>query len=76
MHKKSEKPQKNGLYTNCVNFNSQCRLSRGGAWRESENGTINPASQVYKEMALIHWKWGGELKATQKDFMHFSLSGD
>ncbi len=66
----------NGLYTNCYEFNPQCRLLRGGPWRPGRPGTVTQDSIAYRAFREAGWKWGGELVGRQKDFMHFSLSGD
>ena len=49
------------------------------AWNVSvpeQPGAITLESVVYEAFRNIGWKWGGELAGRQKDFMHFSLSGD
>ena len=66
----------NGLYDNCLVFGSQCRLIRGGAWSLANPSSIQKGSAVYESFREIGWRWGGELEGRQKDFMHFSLSGD
>lgn len=66
----------NGLYTNCYEFNGGCRLLRGGPWRPGRPGTVTQDSIAYRAFREAGWKWGGELVGRQKDFMHFSLSGD
>lgn len=66
----------NGLYDRCTEFSSACRLIRGGDWRPGEPGGIAPDAPLYEEMHAIGWRWGGELSGRQKDFMHFSPSGD
>lgn len=67
---------KNGLYDRCTEFSGSCRLIRGGEWRPGEQGGITPDTPIYEEMTAIGWRWGGELPGRQKDFMHFSPSGD
>ncbi|MEO1137061.1 MAG: M15 family metallopeptidase [Pseudomonadota bacterium] len=67
---------RNGLYDRCTEFSGACRLIRGGEWRPGEPGGITPETPLYEEMTAIGWKWGGELPGRQKDFMHFSPSGD
>lgn len=69
-------PRQNGLYANCFTFGPQCRLLRGGPWRPGVPGTVTRDSPVYGLFQNIGWKWGGQLAGRQKDFMHFSLSGD
>jgi hypothetical protein len=66
----------NGLYTNCYEVGKKCQLLRGGPWKPGQPGTITKDSIVYKAFAEIDWHWAGELQGRQKDFMHFSLSGD
>lgn len=67
---------RNGLYTDCVEFDGNCRLLRGGPWFPEQPGAITLESVVYEAFRNIGWKWGGELAGRQKDFMHFSLAGD
>ena len=69
-------PRLNGLYTSCFRFGPACRLLRGGEWRPDVPGTVTRDSSVYAAFRGIGWKWAGELAGRQKDFMHFSLSGD
>lgn len=69
-------PALNGLYNNCVRFGPECRLSRGGPWRPGVPGTVTRDSVPYLTFTAAGWKWAGELRGRQKDFMHFSLSGD
>lgn len=66
----------NGLYDDCVNFGVGCRLLRGGAWVRGRPGAIDPSTEIYRAFAREGLKWGGELSGKQKDFMHFSPSGD
>lgn len=68
--------EKNGLYDRCAEFSGNCRLIRGGEWRAGSSGAISPDTTVYREMKSMGWQWGGELSGQQKDFMHFSPSGD
>ncbi len=67
---------KNGLYDRCTEFSGKCRLTRGGEWRPGAPGGVSPDTPLYEELTGIGWKWGGELQGRQKDFMHFSPSGD
>jgi len=67
---------RNGLYDRCTEFLPTCRLIRGGEWRPYAPGGIAPETPLYKEMISMGWKWGGELSGRQKDFMHFSPTGD
>jgi len=66
----------NGLYGNCFEFGPDCRLRRGGEWQPGTPGTITKTSPAYDALQPLGFKWGGELYGRQKDFMHFSLSGD
>lgn len=68
-------PMQNGLYDNCVNFGNNCKLIRGGPWEEGQHGTLTSESRIVKAMKAAGFKWGGEIKGKQKDFMHFSLTG-
>lgn len=67
--------EKNGLYDFCPQFLPACRLIRGGDYRPGAPGSITKESSVYKSFIAEGFKWGGELEGTQKDFMHFSLTG-
>lgn len=67
--------EKNGLYDNCVKFGSGCRLVLGGHWRPGVPGTLVKNGPVVRAMKELGFKWGGEIKGRQKDFMHFSLTG-
>ncbi len=67
--------QDNGLYDNCLSFDSRCRLLRGGRWDPRQPGSLSrdhPLVRAFKRMGL---KWGGEIAGKQKDFMHFSPYG-
>lgn len=66
----------NGLYGNCFEFGPDCILRRGGIWHPDNPEAIAPGSPIYMSMQNIGFLWGGELYGRQKDFMHFSLSGD
>ena len=66
----------NGLYENCFQFGPQCRLLRGGVWQPH----INPYSLTKNSVLVVKlreagFKWGGDIRGRQKDFMHFSLTG-
>ncbi|MEZ4742827.1 MAG: M15 family metallopeptidase [Bdellovibrionota bacterium] len=69
-------PNFNGLYDNCTHFSPSCRLLRGGLWKSENPASIKTSSSIYKEFQRIGWRWGGSLEGKQKDFMHFSLTGD
>lgn len=66
----------NGLYADCVRFGTQCRLMRGGPWRPGDDPySLYPDGLIVKALKEAGFKWGGEIAGTQKDFMHFSLTG-
>ena len=69
---------KNGLYDACFVFGPACRLLQGGIYNpeRKDHSTISLASPLYKALVEAGFRWGGELAGKQKDFMHFSLSGD
>lgn len=70
-------PKNNGLYDNCLEWNSHCRLRKGGAWRPNEDPfSIQRKSKLIKGLHSIGLKWGGNLLGRQKDFMHFSEEGN
>lgn len=66
----------NGLYGNCVTFGPDCELTRGGVWTPTNPASITRDSPVYRNMRSIGFRWGGDLDGRQKDFMHFSITGD
>ncbi len=66
----------NGLYDQCVVFGPQCKLLRGGAYIRDRAGSISPETSLYLAFREIGFKWGGEIPGKQKDFMHFSITGD
>lgn len=66
---------RNGLYNNCFSFGPKCKLALGGKWDQSIPGTLTKDSVPVKAFKDMGWKWGGEIKGRQKDFMHFSPSG-
>lgn len=68
-------PQSNGLYDNCVEFNADCRLIRGGHWSPDLATSIQADSEILHAMESMGLKWGGEILGKQKDFMHFSPTG-
>lgn len=68
-------PGQNGLYENCVQFGPNCRLIRGGAWKQGREGTLTVDSATVQGMQRLGLRWGGEIKGRQKDFMHFSITG-
>lgn len=69
-------PQHNGLYDHCLRFGPQCHLIRGGEWRPySQQASLAPDGAVVQRFKHEGFKWGGEIRGKQKDFMHFSPSG-
>lgn len=69
-------PNNNGLYQNCIEFNDECILRRGGLWQPGHNPhSISADSELVASMKSAGFKWGGEIAGKQKDFMHFSPSG-
>ncbi|MBN2694927.1 M15 family metallopeptidase, partial [bacterium] len=68
-------PENNGLYNNCIVFNKKCKLIQGGVYNPENIESITKDSIIYKAMIDIGFKWGGEIKGKQKDFMHFSPDG-
>lgn len=66
----------NGLYQNCMEYNENCTLRRGGEWRPGQNpDSITAGGELVTKMKSAGFKWGGEIGGRQKDFMHFSPSG-
>ncbi len=69
-------PQSNGLYTRCFRFGDQCRLLRGGKWQPGKDPrSLKANGLIVRQLKRIGFKWGGEIKGRQKDFMHFSITG-
>lgn len=67
--------EQNGLYDQCEVFGPDCRLRKGGDWNPENKATLTENSPVVLHMKKLGFKWGGEIKGQQKDFMHFSPSG-
>jgi hypothetical protein len=65
----------NGLYDQCIQFSDKCRLRKGGRWQPEVEGALTKEGQVVIQMGERGFKWGGEIKGWQKDFMHFSPTG-
>jgi len=65
----------NGLYGNCIQFSAGCRLRKGGHWQPNKPGGLHKNKPTVRALKNIGYKWGGEIKGRQKDFMHFSPSG-
>ena len=67
--------QQNGLYDHCRVFSPDCRLRKGGEWDPGNKASLSKNSPIVLRMKKLGFKWGGEIKGQQKDFMHFSPSG-
>jgi hypothetical protein len=67
--------EKNGLYDFCLSFGPQCQRLRGGPYVPGARGTITRDTPLYRAMISEGFRWGGEIKGKQKDFMHFSMDG-
>lgn len=65
----------NGLYENCIRFNSTCRLIKGGQWNSYQEFSLTKDSMIVQEFKRNGFHWGGEIVGQQKDFMHFSPTG-
>ncbi|MDP1635371.1 MAG: M15 family metallopeptidase [Gallionellaceae bacterium] len=65
----------NGLYDNCINFDSSCRLIMGGLWNPGQPFSLTNDSMIVQEFKRNGFLWGGEISGQQKDFMHFSPTG-
>ncbi len=65
----------NGLYDRCAVFGPSCRLVLGGRWRPGVPGTLVEDGPIVLAMKELGFKWGGEIRGNQKDFMHFSFTG-
>lgn len=65
----------NGLYGNCVTFGPQCKLRKGGPWQPNVDGGLHEQHPIVRALKDVGLKWGGQIKGSQKDFMHFSPSG-
>jgi hypothetical protein len=68
-------PGSNGLYENCIVFNQDCRLIRGGHRDPARAESLHAGSNIVRAIEDIGLKWGGEIDGKQKDFMHFSPTG-
>ena len=68
-------PEQNGLYDNCDTFGPGCKLIRGGPRRPGTPGTIEKDDLIVKKFDETGFVWGGGIEGKQKDFMHFSLTG-
>ncbi len=68
-------PEQNGLYDNCVQFDPDCRLIRGGKWKPGVLGALEKDGEIVRTLKTAGFQWGGEIAGRQKDFMHFSVTG-
>ena len=68
-------PMYNGLYDNCLTYNINCRLIKGGQWHPNQPESLRESDHVVRIMKSIGFNWGGTILGRQKDYMHFSLSG-
>jgi hypothetical protein len=67
----------NGLYESCAEIGPRCRLRKGGPWAPAANPLSMTADHaVVVAFRAIGMHWGGQLPGRQKDFMHFSPTGD
>lgn len=66
---------RNGLYDNCNEWSSTCRLIKGGAWNPDNPESWTQDSLTVKLFRRYGFHWGGDIKGQQKDFMHFSPTG-
>lgn len=67
----------NGLYERCPVWSPACRLRKGGPYRPgSDPLSLTPEGPAVAELGKEGFRWGGVLEGQQKDFMHFSSSGD
>jgi len=66
----------NGLYDDCITWGPTCRLRLGGAWDRRNPLSIVAGKAPHRQLTSIGLHWGGALEGRQKDFMHFSLTGN
>jgi len=66
----------NGLYDRCVEWGPECRLRVGGEWDPRNPLSVVEGNAPHRHMTEIGLLWGGALEGRQKDFMHFSLTGN
>lgn len=66
----------NGLYDHCAEWGPKCRLRQGGEWDSNNPLSVTRHSSAYEALTSHGFQWGGELSGRQKDYMHFSLTGD
>jgi hypothetical protein len=66
----------NGLYDQCLQFDGNCRLLRGGAWQPGVDPfSLSGDGIIVQALQSLGLSWGGEIAGRQKDFMHFSPTG-
>lgn len=76
----------NGLYAGCRLAPDEltperiagCRRLHGGAWNPARRPrtTITEGGPLFRALSAIGWRWGGHLRGSTKDLMHFSRSGE
>ena len=66
----------NGLYDRCTEWGPECRLRLGGEWDPHNPLSVVEGNAPHRHMTDIGLLWGGALEGRQKDFMHFSLTGN
>jgi len=66
----------NGLYGECYEWGPHCRLRIGGEWHPRNPLSIVEGNAPHRHFTDIGMLWGGSLEGRQKDFMHFSLTGN
>ncbi len=66
---------RNGLYTDCLEWGPHCRLIKGGAYSPMHPLSIREKDEFVTYFKEIGFQWGGKIQGIQKDFMHFSLDG-
>jgi hypothetical protein len=66
----------NGLYNDCLEWGRRCVLAKGGPYRPGHELSLTGDSPVVKRMGAAGFRWGGRLAGRQKDFMHFSPTGN
>jgi len=66
----------NGLYDRCMEWGPECRLRLGGEWDPHNPLSVVEGNAPHRHMTDIGLLWGGALEGRQKDFMHFSLTGN
>lgn len=65
----------NGLYENCLHWNSACILRKAGRYEPSNPLSIKEGDPFTRILKANGFMWGGAIAGQQKDFMHFSPDG-